>query len=130
MVKVLTGRSLWACMSATTAEESIPPDRNAPSGTSASIRILTASRSSASNSSRASAGDPANGSAHPRSTISRADQYASGSAGAAALVAPTLSRVPGGSLETPRKIVYGLGTYPSRRYTARASRSMSARNWG
>src|SRR5262249_49074494 len=37
MVKVRTGRGLCACMSATTVEESIPPERNAPSGTAAAI---------------------------------------------------------------------------------------------
>ena len=34
MVKVRTGCVACACISATMAEESIPPDRNAPSGTS------------------------------------------------------------------------------------------------
>ena len=37
MVKVFTGRDDCFCISATTVEESMPPDRNAPSGTSAII---------------------------------------------------------------------------------------------
>ena len=41
---VLTGRLLCACINATTLEESIPPDKKAPSGTSAIIRNLTAWR--------------------------------------------------------------------------------------
>ena len=45
MVKVLTERVLCACISATMVELSIPPDRNAPSGTSATICRRTASRS-------------------------------------------------------------------------------------
>ena len=54
MEKVFTGRVLCACIRATTVEESIPPERNAPSGTSAIIRSLTESRSSASSRSTAS----------------------------------------------------------------------------
>ena len=50
--KVRTGRVLCACISATTVDESMPPDRNAPSGTSAIMRRLTASRSSASSARR------------------------------------------------------------------------------
>ena len=45
IVNVFTGRALCACMSATTVDESMPPDRNAPSGTSAIIWRATASRS-------------------------------------------------------------------------------------
>ena len=37
MVNVFTGRVLWTCISATTREESMPPERNAPRGTSAII---------------------------------------------------------------------------------------------
>ena len=54
MENVFTGRVLCACISATTVEELIPPERNAPSGTSAIIRSLTESRSSASSRSIAS----------------------------------------------------------------------------
>src|SRR5438552_541831 len=38
MLKVFTGRDDCACIIATTVEESMPPDRNAPSGTSATTR--------------------------------------------------------------------------------------------
>ena len=48
MAKVCTGRLQRACMSATISEELIPPDRNAPKGTSAIMRRRTASPSSAS----------------------------------------------------------------------------------
>jgi hypothetical protein len=51
---VRTGRVLSACISATTVDESMPPDRKAPSGTSAIMRRLTASRSSVSSPSIAS----------------------------------------------------------------------------
>src|SRR5271169_106231 len=37
MVNVFTARELCACISATMREESIPPDKNAPIGTSATI---------------------------------------------------------------------------------------------
>ena len=42
--QVLTGERLASAISATTLEESTPPDRKAPSGTSATIRLVTASR--------------------------------------------------------------------------------------
>ena len=42
-VKVRTGRSLCCCMSATTMLESTPPERKAPTGTSATIRAATES---------------------------------------------------------------------------------------
>ena len=58
IVKVLTGRSLWTCINAATVDESIPPDRKTPSGTSAIIRSDVASRKSASSSSTASRSDP------------------------------------------------------------------------
>ena len=45
IVKVLTGRLLCACINATTNDESMPPDKKAPSGTSAVICRPTASRS-------------------------------------------------------------------------------------
>jgi hypothetical protein len=49
IVVVTTGRGETAAIAATTALESTPPDRNAPSGTSAIIRSLTASEKIASN---------------------------------------------------------------------------------
>ena len=47
-----------SAISATTAELSTPPDRNAPSGTSDTIRDVTASRSSAVSSSSSALADP------------------------------------------------------------------------
>ena len=60
IVKVRTGTldSCWA--TATTVELSIPPDRNAPTGTSATIRRRTDRRSSRSSSSTESSGEPPN----------------------------------------------------------------------
>ena len=55
MVKVFTGRSLAACISATTVLESSPPDRNAPSGTSDTIAWRTASDSVVSSAASAAA---------------------------------------------------------------------------
>src|SRR5439155_26491832 len=48
MEKVLTGAGLCLCIKATIREESTPPDKNAPRGTSATIRNFTASLSKAS----------------------------------------------------------------------------------
>jgi hypothetical protein len=44
MEKVLTGELLTSLIRATTVEESTPPERNAPSGTSDISRTRTASR--------------------------------------------------------------------------------------
>ena len=76
----------------------MPPDRNAPSGTSASIRSFTASRSSESNCAIASPSVQFSGARVPRSATSRADQYATGAAGAPERSPVTVSEVPGGSL--------------------------------
>ena len=46
MVNVFTGVGESFCIRATTSDESMPPDRNAPSGTSLRIRICTADSSS------------------------------------------------------------------------------------
>ncbi len=61
MEKVRIGCDDCDCINATTVEESIPPDRKAPSGTSAIIWRLTASRNSISSWSTASSGLPAKG---------------------------------------------------------------------
>src|SRR2546427_213603 len=55
MVNVRTGRLLWACIRATIVDESMPPDRNAPNGTSAIISRRTTPRSNASKASTMSA---------------------------------------------------------------------------
>src|SRR3546814_1823814 len=44
MVQVLTALLLASAISATTALESTPPDKKAPSGTSATMRSVTAAR--------------------------------------------------------------------------------------
>ncbi len=100
MVKVCTGRVDWACISATTVDESTPPDRNAPSGTSAIIWAPTASLSKASSASTACAGVPANGVARPAVHCCAADQYLCSTGSGRA--AETVSRQPGSSLAIPR----------------------------
>ena len=74
MVKVLTARADCACISDTTSDESTPPDRKAPSGTSAAICLATASRNNVSSACTASAGEPTNGFASPAAIIWRASQ--------------------------------------------------------
>ena len=74
MVKVRTGRALCACISATTVEESMPPERKAPSGTSATIWPCSDWRMSASVRSTASSGVPANGLRSPSAAIAAASQ--------------------------------------------------------
>src|SRR5438045_821295 len=58
MEKVFTGREVLRAMRPTTALESTPPERNAPSGTSATRRRRTASSNSARSSQLASARVP------------------------------------------------------------------------
>ena len=74
MVKVRTGRSDWVCISATIVLLSIPAERNAPSGTSASDWPRMASRSLRSSSCDASEKLPSKGCSLPRSAASRMDQ--------------------------------------------------------
>jgi len=74
MVKVRTGWSERRTIVAATAVESMPPESHAPSGTSAIMRMRTASSSLAASASIASSSEPRNGSARPRSTTSFADQ--------------------------------------------------------
>src|SRR6266704_948007 len=59
---VRTGSADCACIKAAIVEESIPPERKTPSGTSATIRIFTAARSKVSSCSTASASVPRKGS--------------------------------------------------------------------
>ena len=102
MVNVLTGRLLCACINATMVDESTPPDRNAPSGTSATICFATASRSNASKRSAASISVPAKGTL--ASTTAFMFQNATGAGKAPGLTAAvaTVRNVPGGSLKIPR----------------------------
>ena len=78
MLNVLIGRGLCACINATTREESIPPERKAPNGTSATICWATDLRNNAASPSLASSSTPSNGWAVPASTIVSNDQYGSG----------------------------------------------------
>src|SRR5216117_423056 len=92
-------------MSATTAEESIPPDR------------------SASSSSIASASEPVKGLARQVSATSRNDQYGCGG-GSASFGSDTVRMCPGGSLMARWKMLFGAGTYRYRKYDASAARSI------
>ena len=74
MEKVFTGFDDCACISATMVDESMPPDRKAPSGTSATICWPMALRSSASSSRMASASEPCQGAATPATATSASDQ--------------------------------------------------------
>src|SRR2546421_7881727 len=98
MEKVLTGVVLRACIIDTTIEESIPPERNAPRGTSAVIRSLTDSLKRASNWAIASSSDSWNGLATEFVATCLADQYEV-NLGSVSLVATSKDRiVAGGSL--------------------------------
>ena len=70
MVKVLTGRALRACISATIVLLSMPPLRKAPSGTSESICASTLAPSCASSASVAAASVAMSGSRRPALTAS------------------------------------------------------------
>ena len=81
MLNVLIGRRLCACINATTREESMPPERKAPNGTSATICCETARSNNATSRSLASVSAPSNGWAVPASAIVCSDQYGSGRGG-------------------------------------------------
>jgi hypothetical protein len=74
MAKVFTGRGLADCISATVSEESMPPERNAPRGTSEIMRISTALCTSDFSSASVSRGFCRRGWLRARSTASSADQ--------------------------------------------------------
>ena len=74
MVKVRTGPVACRCIRATMALESIPPDKKAPTGTSATIRAATESDNVESSWSVNSASVPDSGRWRARSTASAADQ--------------------------------------------------------
>ena len=73
-VKVCTGVARCCCIRATTRLESIPPDRKAPTGTSATMRAATESDSTPSRWSAAASGLPVRGDRRAVSMASRADQ--------------------------------------------------------
>ncbi len=75
MVNVLTGILVWDCIKETTVEESIPPERNAPKGTSAIIRLEIASWRSESKTAPASSFVPLKRLVCDFSIMSLADQY-------------------------------------------------------
>src|SRR5437879_12845833 len=106
-------------MSATTVEESIPPDRSAPRGTSERSRHLTASASRASSSSIASTSEPAKGLARPRSATSRNDQYGC-DARSETVGSDTVRSRPAGSLMERSKLLFGAETHRYRKYAASA----------
>ena len=90
-------------------DESIPPDRNAPSGTSATIRIRTEARRAWSSASTASASEPSKRCATPWLATSRIDQYGVG-ARSTSDAAAMRNHDAGGSFFTPTKIEPGVGT--------------------
>src|SRR3546814_3563301 len=77
MEKLRTGRDECACISAVTVEESTPPDKKAPSGTSAIMRFWTASPSRASSAETASSSLPAKGTEVPSARAAASDHQAS-----------------------------------------------------
>ena len=74
IVKLFTGRFETDWAMPTMLAESMPPDRNAPTGTSAARRRATASRSNASSASAASFSSPGKGASAPRNAAPAADQ--------------------------------------------------------
>ena len=109
-------------MTAVTADESMPPDSRDPTGTSATMRRETASRSRASSSeTSASAGSVRCARAAARARP-HGSQYLSVCTGR-----PKRStlNVPGSIFHVSRKTVSGAGTYPNRRYAATPRGSIS-----
>ena len=90
-------------MSATTTLESIPPDRNAPTGTSATIRASTDADRADSNRSVMADTGASRGFERAASTTRRADQYsAAGGRLPVPVPASKVTRWPGRSFETVR----------------------------
>ncbi len=100
MVKVFTGRGESFCISATTVDESTPPERKAPSGTSAIICLAMADSSFCPSPSIASSAVSESGSATPASATPEPDQYSSTRGSAAP--ASSVRKLPGASLAMPR----------------------------
>ena len=104
MAKVRTGCELCACIRATMVDESMPPDRNAPRLTSASIWPPTALDSTPSSASAACASvSKDSGDFAAVSAASRADQYTRGSGMRRLRVSSAVNstNVPGGSFAMP-----------------------------
>src|SRR5690349_25153358 len=104
MVKVFTGCMDCACINATTVEESTPPDRNAPSGTSAIIWPATELRNRLSSSSAASLSLPRKGLRVASVTVCDNDQYGRDLGRDCALISSAVmdNTVPGSSFEMPK----------------------------
>ncbi|CFM21367.1 Uncharacterised protein [Bordetella pertussis] len=104
MAKVRTGCALCACIRATTVDESMPPERNAPRLTSDSIWPRTACDTTCSSASIACASDSKRRrSPRPWSAARRADQYTWGSGNSPRRIcaASISTQAPGGSLRMP-----------------------------
>ena len=99
---MLTGSLETRAIVATTALESTPPERNAPSGTSEIMRRRIDSSSRRFSSSQAS------GSVIGLSSVKRTSQYSTGSGSGWPRL--TVSRCAGGSLRVPVKMVRGSAT--------------------
>jgi len=111
-VKVSTGAVARRCISAATSDESIPPERNAPSGTSAIICRSTASPINLSASSATASKGSSIGSSSPASAASTGDHQRST---AGSLPGRQRSTHPGSSFRTPSRMVQGAGVAPWRR---------------
>src|ERR1051326_4805744 len=101
MLKVLIGRRLWACITATTNEESMPPERNAPTGTSATICKPTAAFKSRVRYWTASRRLPEKGRSMPALAADQSDQYGCGGGvwRASSWLAESVRMQPGDNLE-------------------------------
>jgi hypothetical protein len=104
MLNVVRPRCPCPASSATTKDESSPPDSSTPTGTSATIRRRTAVRSASSTASRHSSGPRRSGRA---ARLNSGDQYGVSATRPSAVTTRTVA---GGSLRTPRRIVRGAGT--------------------
>src|SRR6267143_1456526 len=108
---------LWFLISATIDDESIPPERNEPRGTSATISSLT-TRSSVSrtcsfhHASLLPSSMVSNEMSHHSQTVTSLSRH--------------FTKWPGGTVLIPRKSVFGSGAHKNVRNWCSASRSSSA----
>ena len=104
------------CIRATIVLESIPPERNAPTGTSATIRAATASDNASSSWSIISVSVTVKGSrgpVPPRRRVTSSSVVSGSTPGAGD--SGNVTTWPGSSLRTPRQMVCGAGTQLARR---------------
>jgi hypothetical protein len=118
-VKVRTGSVLRSAASATSVEESRPPERSTPTGTSAIRCAETESRRR----SRSSSASVAVSVASSERLVS-ARGFVKRSSRTSWLPCSHTSTVPGGSFRIPRKIVSGAGTNPNARNASSALTSI------